>query len=59
MFVAGQPLDWKLFAGGRPLKGIRAQLDEFVAHLDERARADGAAPLSDTDSAIIIRKRIR
>lgn len=59
LFVAGQPLDWKLIAGGRPTKEIRKDLASFVQRLDRQARAAGASPLPDSDSAVVIRKPVR
>jgi len=59
IFVAGQPLDWKLITGGRPTDGIRRDLDGFVVGLDQQARAAGASPLPDGDSAVVIRKPVR
>lgn len=59
LFVAGQPLDWKLIAGRRPTKAIRKDLATFVQRLDRQARAAGASPLPDGDSAVVIRKPVR
>jgi len=59
IFGVGQPLDWELMDGGRPVAEIRANLTAFVHELDERARRAGARPLPETDDAIVIRKPVR
>lgn len=56
---AGQPLDWRLIDGGQPVESIRAELDQFVADLDARARRAGAVSLPDGKNAIVIRKPVR
>ena len=59
IFEAGQPLEWQLIMGGRPRAEIRAELDSFVSRLDAWARAAGARPLAEAESAIIIQKPVR
>ncbi|MFB3882679.1 MAG: DUF3084 domain-containing protein [Armatimonadota bacterium] len=59
LFGAGQPLDWQLIDGDRPVKAIRQDLNTFVAELEARARQAGARPLPDAKSAIIIQRPVR
>lgn len=56
LFGAGQPLDWQLIDGARPVKAIRQDLDAFVVRLDAGARRAGARPLPGEKEALIIRK---
>ena len=59
LFGAGQPLDWQLIDGDRPVKAIRHDLTAFVAKLETQAKQAGAEPLPDEKSAIIIRRPVR
>jgi len=59
LFGAGQPLDWRLIAGGRATEEIRSELNEFVAQLDSHAREAGARPLAEAETAVVIRKPVR
>jgi len=59
LFGAGQPLDWRLVDGDRPVNAIRQELDGFVRELDAQARRAGAQPLPDEKEAIIIRRPVR
>jgi uncharacterized protein (DUF3084 family) len=59
IFGVGQPLDWELLDGGRPVPDIREDLTAFVSQLDGRARRAGARPLPDTAEAIVVRKPVR
>ena len=59
LFGAGQPLDWQLIDGDRPVKAIRQDLTAFVAKLETQAKQAGAEPLPDEKSAIIIRRPVR
>jgi uncharacterized protein (DUF3084 family) len=59
LFGAGQPLDWQLIDGARPVTAVRQDLDAFVAGLDAQARRAGAQPLPGEKEAVIIRKPIR
>jgi uncharacterized protein (DUF3084 family) len=58
LFGAGQPLDWRLVDGDRPVSAIRQDLEEFIARLEAQARRAGAEPLPGEKRAIIIRKPI-
>jgi uncharacterized protein (DUF3084 family) len=59
LFSAGQALDWKLINADRPVKLIRADIDKFVADLDQPAREAGAKPLPGTEEAVVVRKPVR
>ncbi|MBN1458284.1 MAG: DUF3084 domain-containing protein [Armatimonadetes bacterium] len=59
IFGVGQPLDWELIDGGRPVSEIREDLAAFVTQLDERAQNAGAQPLTDGTEAVVIRKPVR